>query len=149
MVDYLKGIDNGLIIEEPKIVLPWSLQKKDLFDLINSINFVNENYYTFKITLSGIPFINCVGLFFEKDRLSKIDLFNNKKYWSESKIGNNFNNHQLILENLFGKPSRNKLLEKFKEVNIEFKWKFRYVTIIHKLWDRFGLEEVLNIFINE
>ncbi len=28
MVDYLKEIDNGLIIEEPKIVLPWSLQKK-------------------------------------------------------------------------------------------------------------------------
>ena len=107
MVDYLKEIDNGLIIEEPKIVLPWSLQKKDLFDLINSINFVNENYY------------------------------------------NNFNNHQLILENIFGKPSRNKLLEKFKEVNIEFKWRFRYVTIIHKLWNRFGMEEVLNIFINK
>lgn len=28
MVDYLKEIDNGLIIEEPKIALPWSLQKK-------------------------------------------------------------------------------------------------------------------------
>lgn len=28
MVDYLKEIDNCLIIEEPKIVLPWSLQKK-------------------------------------------------------------------------------------------------------------------------
>ena len=28
MVDYLKEIDNGLIIEEPKIVLPCILQKK-------------------------------------------------------------------------------------------------------------------------
>ena len=31
MVDYLQEINNGLIIEDPKILLPWSLQKKDVF----------------------------------------------------------------------------------------------------------------------
>ena len=146
---FLKEIDSGLIIEEPKIVLPWSLQKKDLFEKIKSINIVNENYYTFEIVLSGISFINCVGLHFEKERLSRIDLFNNEKYCSELEIGNVFNNHQLVLENFFGKPSRNKLLEKFEEVNKEYKWKFRFVTIIHKLWNRFGLEEELRIYIKK
>lgn len=147
MTDYLKKIDNGLIIEEPKIVLPWKLEKKDFFDIINDIKVINENYYTFKIKLSGISFINCAGLHFEKERLSKIDLFNNEKYFSESEITHIFHAHQLILENLFGNPSRNYLLDKYKGVNKEYRWKFRYVTIIHKLWDRFGIEEDLKIFV--
>lgn len=150
MADYLKKIDNGLIIEDPKIVLPWSLQKKDLY-MINNIKVINENYYTFKITLSAIPFINCAGLHFENDRLSRIDLFNNEKHLIESEIDNIFNNHQLTLEKNFGKSVKNGLLEKlFKQVNkgdIEYKWIFRRVLIIHKLWDRFGKEEVLKIII--
>lgn len=148
MVDYLEKINNGLIIEEPKILLPWSLQKKDIFNKISNINIVNENYYTLKVVLSGITFINCIGLHFEKERLSEVDLFNNEKNWSESEIANIFNAHQLILEDFFGEPNRNKLLEKFKGVNKEYKWKFRYITIIHKLWDRFGMEEVVKIYIN-
>ena len=148
MTDYLKEIDNGLIIEEPKIVLPWSLLKKDFFDKFKCFKTVNENYYTIKIVLPGIFFIDCAGLHFENDRLSEIDLFNNEKSCSESEIGNVFSNHQLVLENFFGKPGRNKLLERFKGVEKEFKWKFRRVTIIHKLWDRFGMEEELKIYIN-
>ena len=112
MVDYLEEIDNGLIIEKPKIVLPWGLQKKDSFDMINNINVVNENYYTFKIVLTGIYFINCAGLHFESERLSKIELFNDKKDRSELESGNIYNNHQLVLENLLGKARRNCLLEK-------------------------------------
>ena len=53
-----------------------------------------------------------------------------------------------MLETFFGESSRNILLEKFKGVTKEYKWKFRYVTIIHKLWDRFGMEEELKIYIN-
>ena len=148
MVDYLKEIDNGLIKKKKKIVLHWSLQKKDFFDKFKCIKSVNENYYTINIVLPGIIFINCAGLHFEKERLSEIDLFNNKNSWPESEIDNFFSEHQLVLENFFGKPSRNKLLEKFLEVNKEYKWKFRRVTIIHKLWDRFGMEEELKIYIN-
>lgn len=147
MADYLKEIYNGLIIEEPKTILPWNLQKKDFFDKFKCIKTVNENYYVVKIVLSGIFFINFAGLHFENERLAEVELFNNEKHFSESEIGNVFSNHQLILENLFGKPSRNKLLEKFKEVNKEYKWKFGHATIIHKLWDHFGMEEVLKIYI--
>ena len=148
MCDYLKEIDIGLIIKEPKIVLPWNLQKKDVFDKIGGVNIVNENYYTLKVVLSGMSFINCIGLHFKEERLSEIDLFNNEKNCSESEIGNIFNIHQLVLEDYFGESSRNKLIEKFKGVNKEYKWKFRYVTIVHKLWDRFGMEEMLKIYIN-
>ena len=150
MVDYLEKIDRGLIIEKPKILLPWDLQKKDIFDKINGIKIkvVNEKYYTFKIVLSGISFINCVGLHFEKERLSEVELFNNEEYWRESEIEDVFCNHQLVLESIFGIPYRNKLLEKLKGLNKEYIWKFRCVTMIHKLWDRFGMEENLRIYIN-
>lgn len=148
MVDYLGRIDNGLIIETPKIILPWSLQKREIFDKINSVQIVSENYYTIKVVLSGISFINKLGLHFEKDKLSAIDLFNDEKYSADSKIDNIFSNHQLILEDFFGPPSRNKLLDRIKDICKEYRWRFRYVTIIHSLWDRFGVEENLKIVIN-
>lgn len=148
MIDYLKEIDNGLIIEEPEIVLPWSLQKKDFSDKFKCIKTVSGNYYTINIVLSGISFINCAGLHFENERLSEIELFNNEKSLPKSEICNVFRDHQSVLENFFGKPARNKLLEKFIDVHKEYKWKFRNVTIIHKLWDRFGMEEELKIYIN-
>ena len=138
MTDYLKEIDRGLIIEEPEVIIPWNLEKRDIFDMIKSINITNENYYTFKIVLSGIPFVNCAGLHFEKEILSKINLFNDEGY-PESEITDVFNNHQLVLENLFGKSVKC-LLAKLKGFDKEYKWKFRYVTIIHRLWDRFGME---------
>lgn len=149
LVDYLNKIDNGLIIEKPKMVLPWILRKKDVISKINGIRIVNENYYTLKVTLSGISFINCMGLHFENERLSDIDLFNNDKIRIESEINNIFNAHQLILEDFFGIPNRNKLLDFFKGYNKEYIWKFKYVTIKHRLWNRFGMEEVLKIHIND
>lgn len=148
MINYLKEINNGLIIERPKILLPWGLLKKDVFDKINGIDVVDKNYYTIRIVLSGIDFINCAGLHFKNERLSEVDLFDSEKYCSESEIGNTFNTHQLVLEKFFGKASRNKISEKFKGVNKEYRWKFKHVTIIHKLWDRFGMEEVMKIYIN-
>lgn len=146
-MDYLKEIDNGLIIEKPKIVLPWTLQKKDLFYKISDISKVNENYYTLNVVLPEISFVNCIGLHFQNERLSEIELFNNEKMGAEPEIGNIFKNHQLILENSFGVSRRNKLSNFFKGCNKEYRWQFKHITIIHKLWDRFGMEEVLKIYI--
>lgn len=66
-MDYLKEIDNGLIIEKPKIVLPWTLQKKDLFYKISDISKVNENYYILNVVLPEISFVNCIGLHFQNE----------------------------------------------------------------------------------
>lgn len=148
MVDYLSTIEKGLIIENPKIVLPWNLQKKELFDKFKDINTVNENYYSIKIVLAGINFVNCAGLHFEKEKLTQIDLFDDTNSCTETAVGKIFDSNQSVLENLLGKPTRNKLLEKLKEVYKQYKWQFGHITIIHKLWDRFGIEEVLKIYIN-
>lgn len=151
-MNYLKEIDNGLIIEEPRIILPWNLQKKELFNLSNNISVISENYYVLKIALFKIPFINSAGLHFVNEKLSKIELFNDQKKCSPFEINDIFNNNQIVLESLFGKPNKNRILWRmFTKVNkndIEFTWKFRCITLTHKLWDRFGVEENIIISIN-
>ena len=37
------------------------------------------------------------------------------------------------------------IIGKMRDVDKEYRWRFKRVTIIHKLWDRFGLEEKLMI----
>ncbi len=147
MTSYLENIDNGLIIEKPETILPWNLQKRNVFDKFPDITMINGNYYTLKIVLSEMPFINCVGLHFEKERLSEIELFNNEKYYSESEINYVFNSHQGILEKLFGKSKKNKLAEKLYGFQEEYRWKFKHATIIHRIWDHFGMEENLLIHV--
>ena len=82
-----------------------------------------------------------------KEKLVEIELFNNEIHLAEAD-DSAFNKHQLVLEECFGEPTRNKLIEKFKEFNKAYYWKFKHVSIIHKLWDRFGMEENLIIRIN-
>ena len=51
MADYLEKIDKGLVIAKPEIVLPWKLKKSNVFDELDGVNIVNENYYTLGIIL--------------------------------------------------------------------------------------------------
>ncbi len=146
MTNYLEQIDQGLVLEQPKIVLLWNWQKKDIFNILNDVSIVNQNYYTSKIVLPNITFINYAGFHFKKEKLVEIELFNDAKHLAEAD-DSVFNKHQLILEECFGKPNRNKLIEIIKEVKKAYYWKFKHVTIIHKLWDRFGMEENLIIHI--
>ena len=149
---YLNQIDYGLVIEKPKLILPWNLQKKEIFEIIHNINVINSNDFVFKATLSEMPFINCIGLHFANDRLSKIVLSSDEINSNEVNLYDIYGEHQLVLENLFGKPRKNCFFEKmFTQVNkgdMEYKWKFRNITLKHKIWDRFGLEENIEIYIH-
>ncbi len=145
MADYLDKIEEGLAIAQPEIVLPWNLKKSNVFDELDGVNIVNENYYTLGIILDGLPFINCAGLHFDEEKLSEIELFDNEKRCVKAKADDVFDAHQILLESFFGTPCRNRLSEKIRDVDKEYRWRFKRVTIIHKLWDRFGLEEKLTI----
>lgn len=134
MADYLEKIDKGLVIAKPEIVLPWKLKKSNVFDELDGVNIVNENYYTLGIILDGLPFINCAGLHFD-----------NEKRCVKAKADDVFDAHQILLGSFFGTPCRSRLSEKMRDVDKEYRWRFKRVTIIHKLWDRFGLEEKLTI----
>lgn len=95
--------------------------------------------------MDGLPFINCAGLYFDEEKLSEIELFDNEKRCVKAKTDDVLDAHQILLESFFGTPCRNRLSEKIRDVDKEYRWRFKRVTIIHKLWDRFGLEEKLTI----
>lgn len=42
MADYLDKIEEGLVIAQPEIVLPWNLKKSNVFDELDGVNIVNE-----------------------------------------------------------------------------------------------------------
>jgi hypothetical protein len=83
--------------------------------------------------------------FSEKDKLTEIDLtnVNNKGDGESAKCS--FEEVQAIFEKYFGKPSKlSAIIYHFTKMNkddVRHIWRFKNITIIHKLWDRFGLEE--------
>ena len=87
-------------------------KKSNVFDELDGVNIVNENYYTLGIILDGLPFINCAGLHFDKEKLSEIELFDNEKRCVKAKADDVFDAHQILLGSFFGTPCHNRLSEK-------------------------------------
>lgn len=152
MVDYLEKINTGLAFEKPEIFLPWNLRKEDFPEMVDSADIIKEGdqSYMLKITLYDIPYIDraIVGFGYAEDRLSVIKLFDHRGY-SEDDTVKYFYEIQSVLRKLFGRPRRNILHEKLMYIEREYKWKFRNITIVHKLWDRFGMQDDFYIYINK
>lgn len=152
MASCLDKIDLGLLIERPNIVLPWNASKNEILGLDKEFQKIVENYYTLKVSLQNFSFMDSLGLYFENNKLSKIELYNGHKS-DEGNLQDEFYDHQKIFEQCIGKPSKQLAITKiFTRVNKddrEYKWYFKYVTITHKIWDRFGLEEKMIISIKK
>jgi hypothetical protein len=145
MADYLEKIYEGLILEEPKTIIPWDLKEKDVFNKLEGVSKMAENYYSLEVKLADIPFIDCIGLQFKKGWLSSIDLFFIEENCSEEERAIRFDEYQAVLKNLFGRAHRKLFSEWLNGYVKVYEWKFLYISMIHKLWDRFGLEENLSI----
>lgn len=78
------------------------MKKSNVFDELDGVNIVNENYYTLGIILDGLPFINCAGLHFDEEKLSEIELFDNEKRCVKAKADDVLDAHQILLERFFG-----------------------------------------------
>ena len=151
MANHPEKFDSGLIVANPKIFLPWRASKDEILALTNEIQIVREDYYTLKVSLLDIPFVEYIGLDFEGNRLSKIRLLYQPKNTMGGSLLDIFNSHQTILEQCFGKPPRQSTISRFftqmNKGDVEYRWQFKRVTVIHKIWDRFGLQEDLEIHI--
>lgn len=147
MDNFIESIEQGLILDEPNVLLEWKFTKEDILKKIDTLNIINENYCTFKTKIKCMPFIDQIGLLFDKQNIIKVTLFSNKKFeYSEIELIKQFESNQILLENLFGKPNKTCFLVKIftqDKSSTEFKWKFKFGTLVHKLWDRFGMEENL------
>ena len=152
MLDYLEKINTGLTFEKPEIFLPWNLRKEDFLEMVGSADIIKEGekYCTLNITLYDIPYISRAIVEFEhaEDRLSTIKLFDQRGYPEDDTV-KHFYEIQSVLRKFFGRPGRNILHEKFMDIEREYKWKFQNITIIHRLWDHFGMQEDFHIYIKK
>ena len=148
MKDYKSIIDKGLLTENPPALLPWQSTKKELCEIFGNIKKVNENYFTIQVSLPQIPFFDCIGLHFDGEILSKIELMCLSAA-SPDKIKDRFFTNQILLEKTFGRPKKCFLKKLFiQDSGTEFyEWKFANVSLVHKLWDRFGMEEITEFII--
>lgn len=147
MNSFIKSLEHGLLLDEPNVFLEWKSTKNDILKKIDNLNIVNENYYTFKTRIKYMPFVNQIGLLFKRQNIIKATLFNDEMLkYSENELIKKFESKQILLENLFGKPNKTCFLVKIftqDKGSTEFKWKFKFGALVHKLWDRFGMEENL------
>lgn len=147
MANYLEEIYKGFAIDKPDIFLPWSASKDAILSLDKNFKKINKNYFILVVELYNLPFIEKIGVHFENNKFSVLELIC-KKY--SKNIHDSFFDHQVILEKIFGKPISCfpgfSCITKASSNDIIKKWRFNDVTLIHKLWDRFGTEERLEFF---
>lgn len=148
MANYLEEIYKGFAIEKPDIFLPWSASKDEILNLDKNFKKINDNYFILVVELYNLPFVEKIGVHFENNKFSVLELICKK---DSKNIHDSFFDHQVELEKNFGKPiSRFPVFSFVTKVNrndIIKKWRFNDVTLIHKLWDRFGIEECLEFLI--
>lgn len=146
---------SGLTIDEPSALLPWSATEAALPILPNGWEYkkVGEHYYTLPVLAFDRLFSGCLGLHFDTNgKWERAEFFEPDRKSSESEeIVASFEKMQRTLESYMGKPSRSfsAIFDRMKRNKNEkkFTWNFRDVKVIHSIWDRFGLEDRLEIVI--
>lgn len=146
---------SGLTIDEPSLFLSWSATENEIPILLNGHEYkkVKEHYYSIIVTLFDRLFNGCLCLHFDtKGKLSKLELFSSDSdYSNDATVLNSFKETQKILESYLGQPSKLTsavyALTKSNQNDKEYTWNFKNVKVIHNVWDRFGLEEHLEILL--
>lgn len=133
----------GLLIDTPKIFIPWDIDEKTFADEFKShgVSQVAEKYYFVRgVTVLGES--NCnIGVYFDKT-LRKIGISRDNYAGYEDYI-KSFKIFQTVLIREFGQPNkRERSLNDFEDCE----WKISdNIKIYHYVMDRFGLEEHLYI----
>ncbi len=146
--------DLGLTVDEPSLFIPWFLTEKELSSLLNGYKYkkITDHYYWLSsVVLFDKQFYGDVGFHFNGEgKLAILELNSaDSDYSGEEAILQSFEKEQKTLEVCFGKPSKlAKILYFFTKTNRQNKecvWNFKKVKLIHTLFDRFGMEQRLQI----
>ena len=148
---------SGLTIDKPALFLPWDVMEGEISALLNGYEYqkVTEHYYIMTVTIFDEFYHGCLGLHFDMEgKLSTLELFRPGRDYSDDKtVFDMFGKEQRMLESYLGKPSKSAsifhtlALTKFGRNSRGFIWNFKNVKVIHNVWERFGLEEHLEIII--
>ncbi|MBO4539601.1 MAG: hypothetical protein J5781_04940 [Clostridia bacterium] len=148
---------SGLTIDKPALFFPWSVTEGEISALLNGYEYqkITEHYYTMAVTVFDNLYHGRLGLHFNAEgKLSVLELFKPDRDYSDDKtVFDMFKKEQKMLESYLGKPSKSAsifhtlALTKFGRNSRGFIWNFKNVKVIHNVWERFGLEEHLEIII--
>ena len=165
MNNYLKDISLGISVGDPPIFIQWGTNKNEILENLRKIGILEAggNHCIVKVNLFN-DFESYPLFMFDNMKLSKIillreegirdgyHLYDHESYHKNPEdIRIAFLERQASLERYFGRPSlQSPIISYFARANKgdkKYKWRFRNITIVHSMWDRFGMEEEVTIHI--
>lgn len=155
IMNNMDRFDSGLLIDEPTLFLPFNTTKSELQRILNGYQYkkITNLYWTMMVTLFDTHFCGCLGMHFDiKGKLEKMELFKtDRTYLNDLDVLKSFGETQKLLESYIGKPEKSGStlynLVNRNQKNKKYTWDFKDVKVIHSIWDRFGLEEHIEILI--
>mgnify|MGYP000899686386 CR=1 FL=1 len=152
-MDYKKALSTGLPIENLNISVKWNINKDALLSMFDHAETRENREYNYwgchiKAKVLGIDEAN-VTFNFVKNKMTSVSISGHLMAASENLV-ENYEMLQNHLESILGKP--NNLSKIFFNIfnskgEKSFCWKFGKITIKHSLFERFGLQEYLEILI--
>jgi hypothetical protein len=137
----IMDVSKGFQITEPNVFIPWSSDEGQLPWLLRGakLQCVTKGYYTANLISFGG--LNCmIGFHFKEpnNTLSELEFF--RMNYDDQKAS--FEEFQNYFEAAFGKPTS---CSDGSEGFNNYQWLLEDVLIIHRVYDRFGIEEHMRI----
>jgi hypothetical protein len=131
---------NGIPLFNPNKTLPWKQNENDIFALFSGekIEKITNDYYTILTNVFHEDFTCNIGFHFKSKMLYKLEFFRTLEYFENKDIYDSYIEFQAILNNFFGVPTK----EKSQYCNL---WKLGFIEVSHCIYERFYLEEHVEI----
>lgn len=141
----MRGTNNnklliGIPIFNPTRVIQWKMSESDIVELFKGKKLikVTENYYTVLTNVFKQNFTCNIGFHLEGRMVRKIEFFRGGDYYIGRDIYDSYLEFQKVLEDFFGRPT------KVKSCYYSF-WKLDSIEVLHYIYERFSLEEHVEI----
>lgn len=130
----------GFHLETPDVFVPWDISEVELQELVPTVRKVTSGYFTVGcVSLGGLE--HMLGFHFEPRRIGRLvelEFFRS----SYPDVRASFEEFQRHLESAFGPPERSGSADAgFRW----YEWRPEGSTVRHWVFDRFGLEEHVQI----
>ena len=133
--------NTGLLVFRPRVLLPWKLTRNEIEEIfaMSDLTLVAEDYYVVSVCVFEESFCCNMGLHLMDDKVCKFELFRPPEYFENCTIEDSYAGFQEILVGFFGLPKK---ASKWKSI-----WTFKDFEVVHDLFERFDLEEHVEIHI--
>lgn len=129
----------GLLVFRPRVSLPWKLTRNEIAEIfaMSDLTLVTKDYYVVSVCVFEESFCCNMGFHLMDDKVYKLEFFRPPEYFKNGTIKDSYAGFQEILVGFFGLPKK---VSKWKCI-----WKFNDFEVVHDLFERFDLEEHVEI----